>query len=59
MITLTALAQELGTTTEQCIETPVRWDHIADFDQTLPTGIDGDYEITEADADAIREAWNA
>lgn len=59
MITIAELAQELGTTTELGIEVPVNARHIIEFDQTLPADADGDTELTEADAQAIREAWTA
>ncbi|MCQ9384393.1 hypothetical protein [Brevibacterium moorei] len=57
MITLNELATQLGTVEESGITTPVRWDHIADFDQTLNATDGGDTEISEDDAAAIREAW--
>lgn len=59
MITLNELAEELTTTTESGIPVATRWDHIADFDQTITITNDGDTEISNEDAEAIREAWSA
>lgn len=57
MITIDQLAQSLGTTTEMGVEVPVIARHVFEFDQTLPQGQDGDYEISDEDAATIREAW--
>lgn len=56
MITLNELAETL-TTVEMGAERTARWDDVANFDQTITVTDGGDTEITEADADAIREAW--